>query len=177
MIRQEEIVQIGQFNKPHGIDGEITASVDFDINDLKHFSCLIADVDGIFVPFFMNALRPKSSQSLLLKIDGIENETDAAMLVNKPIFVLKTEFGELDSFNDDEIPVDCLVGYSVFQHGESLGHITRIDDSTANVLFVVTDSNNRELLIPAVDDFIESIDIDNQEISLNIPPDIISLQL
>ncbi len=177
MIRQEEIVRVGMFNKPHGIDGEITASVDFDVDDIKQFSCLITDVEGIFVPFFVNAVRTKSSQSLLLKIDGIENETDAIILVNKPIYVLKSEFGELECFDDDEIPIDCLVGYSVSQQGESLGRITRIDDSTANVLFVITDSSNRELLVPAVDDFIEAIDTEKQEILLAAPPEIINLQL
>ena len=177
MIRQEEIVQIGMFNKPHGIEGEITASLDFEIDDLKQFSCLIADVDGIFVPFFLNAVRPKSAQSLLLKIDGVESDSDAAMLVNKPIFVLKSEFSELECFDDDEIPIDYLVGYSVYQQGELLGSISRIDDSTANVLFVVTDSSNREFLLPAVDDFIESIDTDTRQILMNLPPEIINLQL
>ena len=41
MIRRDELIQIGQFNKPHGIEGEITASVNYDFDDLSAFSCLI----------------------------------------------------------------------------------------------------------------------------------------
>ena len=57
MIRRDELIQIGQFNKPHGIEGEITASVNYDFDDLSAFSCLIVEIDGIFVPFFVTNVR------------------------------------------------------------------------------------------------------------------------
>lgn len=51
MITSDEIIEIGAFVKPHGVKGEISAQIDYEI-DLQELKCLIIDIDGIFVPFF-----------------------------------------------------------------------------------------------------------------------------
>ena len=50
MIRLAEIAEAGHFNKPHGIKGEMSATLDFDL-DLDNVKCIIVPVEGIFVPF------------------------------------------------------------------------------------------------------------------------------
>ena len=176
MIRREELIQIGQFNKPHGIEGEITASVNYDFDDLNAFSCLIVEIDGIFVPFFVTNVRTKSYQSILLQIDGINDEREASMLVNKEIYVLDSEFAALDVYDEDEIPVDMLIGYEIIHEGKAIGQICGIEDSTANVLFVVNNDQGQELLIPAVDDFIDSIDTEGKQIHMSLPLELINMQ-
>jgi 16S rRNA processing protein RimM len=89
MITRDELISIGHYNKPHGVAGEISATVDVDFDVLRSLSCLVSEVDGIFVPFFVNACRPKSGQTVLLTIDGINNETEATLLVNADIYALK----------------------------------------------------------------------------------------
>ena len=152
MIRREELIQIGQFNKPHGIEGEITASVNYDFDDLNAFSCLIVE------------------------IDGINDEREASMLVNKEIYVLDSEFAALDVYDEDEIPVDMLIGYEIIHEGKAIGQICGIEDSTANVLFVVNNDQGQELLIPAVDDFIDSIDTEGKQIHMSLPLELINMQ-
>ena len=44
-----------------------------------------------------------------------------------------------------------------------------IDDSTENVLFVVEDAEEREVLIPIAEEFIDGIDHDGQRIYMNLP--------
>ena len=53
--------------------------------------------------------------------------------------------------------------------------IIDIDDSTANVLFVISLDNGHQVLIPAVDNFISDIDIDNRMIEFNVPQDLLDL--
>ena len=89
MIVREELIAIGHYNKPHGVAGEISATVDVDIDVLQALSCLVSEVDGIYVPFFVNACRPKTAETVLLTVDGIDNERDAARLVNRDIYALK----------------------------------------------------------------------------------------
>ena len=48
------------------------------------------------------------------------------------------------------------------------------DESTIKTLFVVEGKNN-EILIPAIEDFIESIDHENKEIVFDLPQGLISL--
>ena len=87
MITRDELIAIGHYNKPHGVAGELSATVDVDLEVLRGLSCLVSDIDGIFVPFFVNAIRPKSVDTMLLTIDGIENEKEAARLVNRDIWI------------------------------------------------------------------------------------------
>ena len=48
MILRTDITEAGVFNKPHGIKGEISATLDFDI-DLSDVKCIVLDVEGIFL--------------------------------------------------------------------------------------------------------------------------------
>lgn len=50
MITRGMLTPAGEFNKPHGIKGEISASFDprVDVGALK---CVVAEVNGLFVPF------------------------------------------------------------------------------------------------------------------------------
>ena len=93
MITRDELISIGHYNKPHGVAGEISASVDVDIDLLQGLSCLVSDMDGIYVPFFVNSCRPKSVETVLLNIDGVNNEVEASKLVNHEIYALKRDYG------------------------------------------------------------------------------------
>ena len=73
MIRLSEIAEVGRFNKPHGIKGEISVSINTDI-DLDDVKCVIVPIDGIFVPFFLQTIRPKTADTSLITIDGIVSE-------------------------------------------------------------------------------------------------------
>ena len=60
--------------------------------------------------------------------------------------------------------------------GKRIGTVTDVDDSTANVLFVV-DGNNGELYIPVVDDFILEINEQDRFIIVDLPEGMIESQL
>ncbi len=68
MITRDELIEIGTFNKPHGVDGEISATFDCDCDTANEFSCFVCEIDGIYVPFFADSLRGKGTMTLLLKL-------------------------------------------------------------------------------------------------------------
>ena len=177
MITREEIIEIGIYNKPHGINGEISATIDCDFDVLTRFRCLISEIDGIFVPFFVEKTRSKSAQTALLTIDGIRNESEATLLVNKEIFVKKDEFDKLsEEFDSDEMPIDYFIGFSVIIKGKRIGEIVDVDDATTNVLFKIeSDSSENEILIPAVDEFVVDIDTENSIITMDVPEELLNL--
>ena len=61
MITRDQLIEIGHFNKAHGVNGEVNASLLIDVEHLPGLSCLICDMDGIYVPFFVEAIRPKGA--------------------------------------------------------------------------------------------------------------------
>ena len=114
MITRDELISIGHYNKSHGINGEISATVDVDIDVMRELSCLVSEFDGIFVPFFMNSLRPKSAETVLLTIDGMDSEQDVQRLVNHDIYALKSEFrSESEDADADGYPLDYFIGFDL----------------------------------------------------------------
>lgn len=176
MITREELIEIGQFKKAHGVKGEISASLDCDADDFTRFSCVVSDIDGIFVPFFVGGIRKKTADTVLLMIDGYESDEQVKALVNKPIFVLKREYSEISDEEDcDEMPVDYFIGFdATTSSGIDLGEIVYVDDSTDNVLFVI-DHDGKEISIPAVDDFIDDINEDAKTITFDLPTGLLDI--
>ena len=179
MILRSDIVEIGMFNKPHGGCGEVSATITLtDFHVVEGMDCLIVNVDNIFVPFFISACRRKSAETYLFTIDGVENEREASMFNNKTIYVMRSAYDKLmQEFDDDELPIDYFVGFSVHDttSGKPIGEIVDVEDSTANVLFVVETADGDTCLIPAVEDFIVDIDQDKKLVTMALPSGIVGL--
>lgn len=182
MISLEGIIEIGRTLKPHGILGELTFAPLYDI-DLMQLHCIIMDIDGIFVPFFPSGVRTKGKDKLIVKIDGINNEKQAATLSNHIVFVLKSDVeitDETDS-NDSEflLPLD-LINYSVIDidTNDVIGQIEYIDDSTPNWLFMVRSKvqNDKMIAIPIAEEFIVNTDKENKTLELKLPNGLLELQ-
>lgn len=189
MITAESLKAVGKFLKPHGINGEINLARDFDDIDFEDFSCIIVDIDGIFVPFFLESVRPKGADTDLVAIDGIVDELHAARLTNRVVYVLRSELSELreaqreESAEDYEAGdaegffADDLIGYeAIGEDGNPIGRITGIDDSTANYLFEISTLEGKKLLIPIADEFISGIDNEARRLELSLPEGLLEMQ-
>ena len=176
MIQREELILIGHYNKPHGVVGEISATVDVDFDVLQSLSCLVSEIDGIYVPFFVNACRPKTTETVLLTIDGIANEQMASRLVNHDIFALKRDFSDASEDADaDGYPLDYFIGFELRDSdGCRVGDITDVDEQTENAIFIV-DRDCTELMVPANDDLIVEFDIDKRLMVMDIPEGLLDL--
>ena len=176
MITRDELIAIGHYNKPHGVAGEISATVDVDWELLRELSCLVSDIDGIFVPFFVNAIRPKSGDTVLLTIDGIENEKDVARLVNRDIYALKRDYRQESIDADaDGYPLDFFIGFELQDSdGSWVGEITDVDEQTENAIFIV-DRDGSDLMVPASDDLIVEFDEDKKLMIMDLPTGLLDL--
>ena len=176
MITRDELIAIGHYNKPHGVAGEISATIDVDVDLLRGLSCLVSEVDGIFVPFFVNACRPKSSETVLLTIDGINNEMDATLLVNADIYALKREYNERSIEEDaDGYPLDYFIGFELNDvQGNRIGEIIAVDEQTENAIFIVN-RGEEECMVPAADELIVEFDLDDKTMVMDLPQGLLEL--
>ncbi|MBQ3731146.1 MAG: 16S rRNA processing protein RimM [Muribaculaceae bacterium] len=176
MITRDELIAIGHYNKPHGVAGEISATIDVDLELLEDLSCLVSDIDGIFVPFFIKACRPKNSETVLLTIDGISSEQEVSRLVNHDIFALKRDYRqEAVDADADGYPLDYFIGFSLLDSdGTRLGEIIDVDEQTENAIFII-ERDGREIMVPASDDLVEEFDLDKKEMVMNLPQGILDL--
>jgi len=173
MINKEELFKIGQFAKPHGIKGEIAllAACDFfdDIDDLY----LVCEVDGIFVPFFIESYRYKTDNVTLVKLENIDSDKAVKIFINQDVY-FPSEVIDASGF-EGNITFDNFIGYKITDENRGcLGEISNVDESTQNVLFSV-DYNGKELLIPAVEEFIININHEEKSLTTNIPDGLFEL--
>ena len=178
MIVENEIYPIGRTIKPHGINGEIAASIDGAI-DIAALKCIVFDIDGIFVPFFISSFRSRGSEAVLLTIDGISDENQASSLCNKDIYALRSDIGDIDKDTIDEdggFYMSDLIGFTLLdEHNNEIGSITSYDDSTANSLLIIKDKVDNIRYVPIADELIEDIDPENKTISINVPEGLLDL--
>ena len=96
-------------------------------------------------------------------------------LFNLEVYFPKSYIGN-DGDGELSAPGDFFLHYSVYDTDKGyLGHIVDVDMSTTNVLFVVERENGEELLIPATDDLVVSVDEKAKKIEMNIPEGLLDL--
>ncbi|MDE6437887.1 MAG: ribosome maturation factor RimM [Muribaculaceae bacterium] len=174
MIARDKLEEIGRFNKPHGVRGELSASV-YDV-DPADLSCILVEIEGLYVPFFITGVRTKGSETYLLTIKGIADENDGVLLANKTFYALADEV-ETDPDDADGFYLSDLIGYTVMDDdGHTAGEIEDFDDSTENVLFIVRrPGSDSTFFVPAAEDIITEINQDNKTIIMNLPIGLLDL--
>lgn len=177
MIRKEELLEIASFNKPHGVNGEISVNLDEPDIDLGELRCVVTEIDGIFVPFFIESVRSRGQASVLVKIEGIDNEKQAAAMSRKPLYALRSDLDIDESLDDaDGLYAADMVGFmlSDVEKGE-IGLITAINDATDNVLFIVERPDGSDVFVPVTEDFIVGIDVTARTVTMDLPEGLLEL--
>lgn len=168
MIREDEVLKIGKFIKPHGIKGEITFAFDNDIFDRVDCPYLICSIDNIFVPFFIKSYRFKGNDTALVLLEDVESEIQAKRFNGLSVYFPRKYF---DNNDEVELTLNYFIDFIVIdkQLGE-IGIITDIDESTINTLFLLKKKGSGgDIIIPASDDFITDIDSENKVLHVELP--------
>ncbi len=179
MIERADLALVGKVNKTHGIDGELSVSL-FDAGvaeGVEVDDCLLFDIDGIFVPFFIASVRPRGNESLLITLDGESSREAVASFVGKDVFMRRDRVEELAEGEEegDGMYAGSLIGFRALRgDGIEIGGIGDIDDSSDNPLFIIrSEESDKPVLIPIVDDFI--VEIDDDTIVFALPEGLLDL--
>ncbi len=169
MIKKEEVYKIGRIGKPHGVHGELTFQFDDDVFDRVDADYLVLEVDGLLVPFFMEEYRFRNDTNALVKFCDIDTQERARELTNCDVYFPRALADE----DESAMSLSSLVGFTIIDAatGKKTGTIAAIDDQTANVLFELDNGT----LVPASDDFITSIDKEEQTITMTLPEGLLEL--
>lgn len=136
MIEQKNLIPVGKAGKSHGIGGEIKFefSADFDFDACAY---VIFEIDGIFVPFFVNDFRFTNDITAIVKLEGVDDENATRMFTGKTIYLEKKQNVAIGS---DEGDFSHWLGFMVEDaNGKELGKILDFDDSTENILLKIGD--------------------------------------
>jgi len=172
MIQKETLFPIGQLTKTHGIHGELVFDYTSDVFEREDIAFFILEINGIFVPFFLNSARIKSSESALVKFDDVETDEQARILTGATVYLEKKY---LDVVDNTEIELDYFVGFRlVDENMGEIGMVDEVDQTTENALFIINKGDD-ELLIPVGDDYVTEIDHEAKILYLSLPEGLLDL--
>ncbi len=159
-------VVVGKFRKPHGIRGEIRMSV------LTDYPELIAPGKTLYVGPQYQGYTIKSLRwhggDLLLRLDELPDRTAVEIFRNVMVSMKSSDIPELP---EGEYYLHQLVGMEVVtDQDEILGKLEEILVTGANDVYLVRTAAGKELLLPAIEDVVREIDLEQGMIRVHLIP-------
>ena len=171
----DNLLQIAQVLKSNGTDGELVMSFrNIAPEDINLEEPVFIIFDGLPVPFFIESFTKRGNTKALVHLTDISSMEDAEEVTGKAVYVDDSQVPEM-SLEEDGYA--ALVGWMVLTvDGElteesdlfEVGEITDFMDIPNNPCIEV-ETENGAVIIPLHEDFILSIDPENQEIIMQIP--------
>lgn len=147
-----EFIIIGQILAPWGIKGELKVEVATD------FPQRFAPSSKIYInrqPMSIDSTKWHKEKAII-KLNTIDSIEDAQRLQGQPIEI---HHSQLQPLPEGQYYHFQLIGLEVWTtQGELLGNITEILTAESNDNYVVTRAEG-EILIPAIEDVVKSIDL------------------
>lgn len=159
--------RIGIITKPHGIKGyvKVHSETDFPDRFLTDEFCII-EKDGNYTEHAIQDARVHGGGGFVMKFEGIDSANDAELYRGCNLVVDEAHLHPID---DDEYYLHDLIGCQVVADtGEIIGVMTDIFPTGSNDVYVVENSEGKEVLIPAIKDIVQHIDISEKRIVIHI---------
>lgn len=165
-INRNDFIEIGTITRVHGTRGELKTAL-LGTYTFKEWAFL--EIKGKPVPFLITSVIGSADEPIL-KLEGIDSPDQASRFLGMAVLKLgkgsKAKGKKLD---------DSIVGYAIMD--EERGLIGTVEDvmELPQQLLLQTQYNGTELLIPAVDEIILSIDDKKKVIQVNLPDGILDI--
>jgi 16S rRNA processing protein RimM len=157
---------VGKLRRPHGVHGEISMEVLTDFPERLHPGMTLY-VGSKYQPLRLHSLRWHNF-ALLVAFDCIETPEQVGEWRNHLAYVTTADRPPLP---EGEYYHHQLIGLKVVsEQGETLGRVTEILATGATDVYVVRPEMGREILIPAVDEFILAVDLERSELRVHLMP-------
>jgi len=172
-MRIEDCFYLGTFVGKYSFKGELLLKLDS--NDpavIKQLSTLFIDTGNGLVPYFIQSLKLHKSHLLRLKLESIDTEQKAGALLKKSVYLPLELLPPLmgNSFYYHEI-----IGFQVFENSNCLGTVKGFQDNSGQDLLVVRRQNQKDILLPVHDDFIQKVNRVDKVLLVRLPDGFLDL--
>lgn len=160
---------IGSLRRPHGVHGEIIMDVLTDFPERIRPQTIVY-VGEAHETQTVTRVRPHG-KGLLLTFNGFDTPETVGRFRNLNVYV-KT--GDRPMLPEGEYYHHQILGINICDEtGKPLGLLTDILYTGANDVFVVTNENGKEFLLPAIADVIVSIDLEAKMMRVHLLPGLV----
>ena len=134
-------------------------------------SFLLED-ESHLIPCFTTKVQLHKSQLLRVSVEGVNSEKQADLMIGKSVYLPLDQLPKLD---DDQFYFHEIIGFKVIDSVQGpIGIITGVNDASSQVLLEV-EHNDKQILIPLVDELIQQLDKQKKQIYLSIPEGLLDL--
>ena len=166
---------IGKISKTHGYDGGVLVSLFVDNpEDFETLESVFVEFNGKLVPFFVNKISYAGKTNLRLSFLDYNSDKKIDEFVGCSLYLPDDLFPEEELDEDDSL--NEFIGYVAVnvETQKTIGIISNIVENPAHPLFEIN-VNGKLILIPAVEEFISTVDSQKQQIAFILPEGLLDL--
>lgn len=157
-MNQSPYIEAGKIANTHGIGGDVVVDSYCDSPEV------LKALPSLFLKTKEGYQRLTVKKASLFKgrvlfhFEGYDRVEDAIPLKNKMIYALREDFG----LEDGEYFIVDLIGLTVYdvESGAVLGKLSDVVNYGASDLYEITKPDGTKALIPVVDEFVKSVDLE-----------------
>ncbi len=162
-------LRIGIITRPHGLRGEVRVLPDTDFPERFRSlrRVLVAGPEGE-VPYEVESVR-SHGRFFLVKLRGVDRWEDAQALQGRALHIPREEAVPLP---EGTYYIADILGLEVRTvEGDVLGRVREVLRTGANDVYVV--AGRREVLLPAIEDVVEKVDLEAGRIVVRLLPGLV----
>ena len=162
----QEYLEVGQIVNTNGLKGllKINPFTD-DITRFERLKTILVDHKKELLEFENESVRYQKKQ-VLLKLKGIDTIEEAEKY--------REDYLKINRNKEEKLPEDTyyivdLIGLDIYtEGGELLGKLDDVFSTGSNDVYVVKNSEGKQILLPAISDVIKNIDLEQKKIVVNL---------
>jgi 16S rRNA processing protein RimM len=162
-------VTIAKITSTHGLKGDVRIFPMISPPELlkKINYVYMKDDNHTITKYVIDKVRPYKKALWLLKMEGWETIEQAELFKGKSLYLPKDKMPELP---ENSYYIGDLLGSSIItEDGESVGELVDVLERGGSDLYVIKTTDNKELLLPVVREFVLSVNLNEKVITVSIP--------
>ena len=104
-------------------------------------------------------------EMVILKLAGVDNRNDAEAMKNKDVFITEED---LDELPDDTFYIRDLIGLQAVDDSGRIGIVKDVLQPSAQDVYVIKTDSGRDILVPAVKEFVKEVNFEEGFIRLSL---------
>ncbi len=162
----EEYLEIGQIVNTNGLKGFLKVKpLTDDITRFEELETVYIQKAKELIEFRIQEVKYVKNM-VLLKLEGIDDITEAEKYKNFYIKINRKDAVELDKYSYFIIDI---IGCEVFtEENQKLGKVVDVFPTGSNDVYTVKNEEGKEILLPAITDVIKDVDVKNKKIVIHL---------
>lgn len=162
----EKYFRVGVIANTHGIRGEVKVyPTTDDINRFKKLKKCILDTGKEYIDLNVESVKFFKNM-VILKFKEYNNINDIECYIGKDILVSRDNAVKLEK--GEYYIADILGAKVILEDGSEFGVLEDVMQTGANDVYVVKTLDNKEVLLPKIDECVKKLDIENKIVTVHI---------